>query len=236
MYHGVDIKQRPCHNWKWGWFVAVSRKKKGRKGRPRTLGPKVKTLGLAPSLPPVPIAETPQAAPSSTAPVKWTERPPVGHPDRSWYLPDNSEVRPKAMQIIAMRLSGMEDAQIAKEMGISEKSISPYVYRATRNGWLDIDYDPKQRLQFQLMHKVVRNIEEGLDSPRILATGMLERTAVTLKVAEHTLFKEFDNQAPQETRSTIVQVNVVMPDGPRQTIRADTTGGTPAYIDAEVVK
>jgi len=197
------------------------------------MGPKYTTKTVVPSLPPVPVAETPQAAPESLAPVKWTERPPVGHPDRSWYLPDNSKVRPVAMQIIAMRLSGQDDKQIAAALGISENSISPYVYRATKNGWLDIDYDPKERLQFQVMHKVVRNLEEGLDSNRILNTGMGERTAVALKIADGTLFKQFDQQEVKEQRSTVVAVQIVMPDGPRQTIRADTTGGTPAYIDAE---
>src|SRR4051812_36579731 len=101
------------------------------------------TRRVAPSLPPEPAAETPQAAPVTPealipagrppSPEKWTERPPVGHPDRAWYLPDNSAVRPVAMQIIAMRLSGMEDAEIAKALNISEKTISPYVYRATKN-------------------------------------------------------------------------------------------------------
>lgn len=213
--------------------MAVSRKPKARRGRPRTLGPKLKTASAAPSLPPVPLDETPQV---SSLPTKWTERPPKGHPDRSWYLPEDSDVRPKAMQIIAMRLSGQDDAEIAKALGISEKSISPYVYRATKNGWLDIDYNPKERIQFQVMHKVVRNLEEGLDSTGILNTGMRERTHVALKIAEGTVFKQFDQQAPQAAASTIVAVQVVMPDGPRQQVRAETTGGTPAYVDAEVVK
>lgn len=213
--------------------MAVSRKKKGRPGRPRTLGPKPTIRSVVPSLPPEPLAETPQVA--LAVPHKWTERPPVGHPDRAWYCPDNSKVRPVALQIIAMRLSGMEDPTIAKSLGISEKSLSPYVYRATKNGWLDIDYDPKERIQFQVMHKVVRNLEEGLESKGIMNTGMKERTHVALKIAEGTIFKGFDQQVAPQSSSTVVAVQVVMPDGPRQVIRADTTGGIPAFQDAEVV-
>lgn len=211
--------------------MAVSRKKKGRRGRPRTLGPKKASTSVAPSLPPEPIAETPQVALVSE---KWTsreERPPVGDPARSWWLPEDSKVRPVSMQIIAMRLSGMEDEAIAKALSISVKSISPYVYRATKNGWLDIDYNPKERIQFQVMHKVVRNLEEGLESKGVLNTGMKERTHVALKIAEGTLFKQFDEQQAQQQATTVVAVQVVMPDGPRQSIRADTTGGTPAFID-----
>lgn len=213
--------------------MAVSRKKKGRRGRPRTLGPKPKTRGVVPSLPPVPHDETPQVAPTSL-PERWTAKPPLGHPDRSWWLPDTSTVRPVAMQIIAMRLSGQEDVAIAAALGISVNSISPYVYRATKNGWLDIDYDPKERIQFQLMHKVVRNLEEGLDGKGILATGMPVRTHVALKMAEGTVFKQFDQQQAPDAKTTVVAVQVVMPEGPRQLIRADTTGGMPAYLDAEV--
>lgn len=140
-----------------------------------------------------------------------------------------------AMQIIAMRIGGSEDADIAKALGISENSVSPYVYRATKNGWLDIDYNPKERVQLQVMHKVVQRLEEGLDSQGVLNTGMKERTHVALKIAEGTLFKQFGEQQAQQAASTVVQVNVVMPDGPRQMMREETTGGTPAYIDAEVV-
>ncbi len=216
--------------------MAVSRKKKGRNGRPRILGPKEPTRPVAPSLPPAPDDGVPQVASLPVPPQKWTERPPVGHPDRSWWLPDNSTVRPVAMQIIAMRLSGMEDAEIAKSLGISANSISPYVYRATKNGWLDIDYNPKERIQFQMMHKVVAQLEEGLTDGARMNTGMKVRTAVALKIAEGTVFKQFDQQVAPNAASTVVAVQVIMPDGPHQEIRPDTTGGTPAYIDAEVVR
>ncbi len=183
--------------------------------------------GVVPSLPPAPVAEPPQTSPIELAPYDKTKE--------SWYLPDNSKVRPVAMQIIAMRLGGHEDEEIAKLLGISPKSIGPYVYRATKNGWLNIDYDPKERIQFQMMHRVVERLEEGLEDATRMNTGMKVRTAVALKVFEGTVAKQFGEQPTQSANTTVVQVQVVMPDGPRQTIREDTTGGTPAYINAEVV-
>lgn len=206
-----------------------------RRGRPRILGPKpaaIRPPSVALSLPPAPLDETPQ--PTADTPVKWTERPPVGHPDRSWWLPDDSKVRPTAMAIIARRIQGEDDAAIATALGISEKSISPYVYRATRNGWLDIGYNPKERIQFQVMHKIVEQLEDGLRDKVRMNSGMKVQTAVALKMAEGTLFKQFDQQQQQTPVQTVVAVQVVMPDGPRQTIRAETTGGVPAYVDAEV--
>lgn len=202
-------------------------------GRPRVLGPKTPTTKPAAlSLPPAPGDETPQGT-SSSVPEKWTERPPKGHPDRSWWLPDNSQVRPMALQIIAMRIAGQEDEAIATALGISKNSISPYVYRATKNGWLDIDYDPKARIQLQTMHTVVRELEAGLADSARMNSGIKVRTHVALKMAEGTVFKQFGEQQAQERGTTVVAVQVIMPDGPRQTVREETTGGTPAYIDAE---
>lgn len=217
--------------------MAKKRKMVRRRGRPRVLGPKVTAGGLSvvPSLPPAPPEPAPQTAPS---PEEWTDQdnmPPEGHPARAWWLPSNSKVRTTAMQIIAMRISGMEDDQIAAELKISKNSISPYVYRATKNGWLDITYDPKARLQLQTMHKVVQRLEEGLDSKGTLNTGMKERTHVALKMAEGTLFKQFNEAQTAPLAQAVVAIRIEMPAGPQQTIREETTGGTPAFIDAEVV-
>jgi transposase len=180
---------------------------------------------VQPSLPPAATADT--TLTPSTIPDK--DKP-------SWYLPPDSKIRVVAMQIIAMRIAGMDDPEIAEKLGISEKSISPYVYRASKNGWLTID-DPAQRLEYQLMHKVVQNIEEGLDdTARHMTSGMQVKTVVALKVAEGTLFKKFDNAIGQSPATTIVAVKIEMPDGPRPQIRAgNDVGGVPAHIDAEIL-
>lgn len=139
------------------------------------------------------------------------------------------------MAIIARRIQGESDADIAKALNISVNSVSPYVYRATKNGWLDIGYNPKERIQFQVMHKIVEQLERGLEDGVRMNTGMKVQTAVALKMFEGTMAKQFDQQQQVAPVSTVVQVQVVMPEGPRQEIRADTTGGVPAYIDAESV-
>lgn len=193
----------------------------GRPGRPRHLGPATLTpASAAPSLPPV------AAEPSQMPPL--TKRP-------AWQLNDDSKVRTTALQIIAMRIAGMEDVEIAKALNISPKSISPYVYRAGRNGWLDID-NPKERLQYQVMHKVVRNLDAALDSQAILNTGMKESTAVTLKVAEGTLFKQFAETPTGPVQQAIVAIKIEMPQGAPQQMREDTIGGLPSHVEAEVLK
>jgi hypothetical protein len=155
----------------------------------------------------------------------------------SWYLPPDSKVRAIALNIMAMRAAGKSDEEIAVELKISPKSISPYVYRAAKNGWLVAD-TPMDRVKYELLNQVIDRLGEGLkDERRHNTSGMRVRTQVALKMAEGTLFKEFDqsgNGGP--VQSTVVQVQVVMPPGAPQTMREDTAGGVPSFVDAEVVK
>lgn len=212
--------------------MSKSRKAKPkRRGRPRILGPKpnlpaTSVPSVLPSLPPAVAADT-TLTPSieDTTGVK-----------PSWYLPPDSKIRVVAMQIIAMRISGMEDEAIAEALGISVKSISPYIYRATKNGWLTLD-DPKARLEYQMMHKVMDNINEGLnDTSRHMTSGMRVKTAVALKVAEGTIFKQFDTVADRTPSTTIVAVKIEMPEGPRPQIRAgNDVGGVPAHVEGLVI-
>ncbi len=213
-----------------------SKKPAGRTGRPRNLGPA--SLPVSPpqetssSLPPT----TPESAqePPSKPELTRDQIEMLRDSDRpSWYAPDDSKIRVYAMQMIAMRISGMEDDEIAKTLGLSRGCISPYIYRAGKNGWLDLDR-AKDRLEYQLLHKVVRNLDQALDSNAVLQTGMKESTAVALKVAEGTVFKQFGEQQTQTPQQTVVAVRIEMPAGERQQMREDTTGGLPAYcIEAE---
>ena len=134
-----------------------------------------------------------------------------------------------------MRQTGMVDADIAKVLGISEKCISPYLYKAGKRGHLAFD-DPKDTVEYQMMHKVVRNLDAMLDDPTILSKG--ERSVkqeVTLEVAKGTLFKRFEPAPAVATSQTIVAIKIETPPGPPQAVREDTMGGTPAYVEAEPV-
>jgi predicted transcriptional regulator len=153
-----------------------------------------------------------------------------------WYLPPDSKVRAVALTIMAMRAAGKSDDEIATELGISRKSISPYVYRAAKNGWLVAD-SPMDRVKYELLNRVVERLGEGLeDGARHQTSGMRVRTAVALKMAEGTIFREFEQNGASQTQSTIVAVQVIMPPGGQQTMREDTAGGTPNYVEAELAK
>lgn len=140
-----------------------------------------------------------------------------------------------ALRIVAMRQSGMEDPDIARVLGISVKCIAPYLYKAGKRGYLSFD-DPKDTVEYRMMHKVVRNLDAMLDSPEILSKG--ERSVkqeVTLEVAKGTLFKRFEAAPAVSAPQTIVAIRIETPPGPAQAMREDAAGGVPAYVDAETV-
>ena len=222
--------------------MTQSRKMKREGGkRSRIAGPSLPESfsSAPPSLPPV-APEMALALPSTPAsaevPADKIDRRfksgKVRKQDRpAWYLPPDSKVRYVSLQIIAMRIAGMEDEEIAKSLGISPKSIGPYVYRAGKNGWLNID-NPKERIEYSVMHKAVSNLEAMLVDDT-LATNKTVKHETTMKLLEGTVFKQFGEPAVANTQQTMVAIKIEMPTGPAQLIREDTTGGRPAYVDAE---
>ncbi len=208
-------------------------------GRPRRLGPTAKpqpspspaVAGVAQGSPQAVIASIVPPDPQNEG-ARMIPSGKAGTP--SWYLPPDSKVRSVALSIMALRAAGKSDEEIAVELKISPKSVSPYVYRAAKNGWLVAD-SPMDRVKYELLNRVVNRLDEGLDDPtRHQTSGMRVRTAVALKIAEGTIFKEFDQQGSGQTQNTVVSVQVVMPAGAPQQMREDTIGGVPSYVEGEV--
>lgn len=150
-----------------------------------------------------------------------------------WEPKDNSIVREKALHIIAMRMGGLKTPEIAKALELSEHSVNQYVYLAGKHGWLvnnDNWADPNDRLEYELSHKVVRNLDEMLDSPFPMV-----RQDVTLEVAKGTLFKKFNEQSTNSQPVTMIAIKVEMPTGVQTTVREGTTGGVAHYTEGHVV-
>lgn len=151
-----------------------------------------------------------------------------------WKLPKNSKVKKTAMRILALRLHGMSDDDIAKAVGLANATtVRGYIYRAGKNGWLGEEVtNPRDALDFDIMHKVVRNIGEALDS-----NDDERRDRMAVKVAEGTIFKSYDAQAGQEKPAmTMIAVKVEMPEGYAPTVREGAAVGSPNYIDGQVVE
>lgn len=152
-------------------------------------------------------------------------------------LEDDSIQREKAVKIVVMRQAGVTDEEIATVLGLKPISLSGYVYKAGKNGWLDdLLHSPREQMEYQVFHKVVQRIDEALDSEQVLATGMKERTAVALKVGEGTLWNKPQDLSQVAPSSTIVGIKVEVVGGEKPEMRPGTLMGSSSYTDAEVVK
>jgi hypothetical protein len=136
------------------------------------------------------------------------------------------------LAIIALRLAGKTRDEIAAELNVKPTTINQYMYVAGKNGWLSKRaIDPTDRLEYEIAHKVVRNLDEMLDSD-----NESRRDQATMKTAEGTLFKKFAEAAGQAPPLAIIGIRIEMPtSGEPAPIREGTTGGTMRWVEAEVV-
>lgn len=201
-----------------------ARLKKRGPGQPRRLGPD--------PAPPVPAESALSLPPAHPEPLM--------EPSSS-DIPEHVALRRQpngreriGLQAVAMRIAGMEDDEIAKSFNIEKATLRGYIYLAHKNGWLDLP-TAKEAINYNLIPLAVRKLYDSMRSDRVMANGLPESTHVALKVAEGTSFKEWDKVAEPLAGSTVVAIKIEMPQGPVPQMREETTGGTPAFVDAEVV-
>ena len=214
----------------------MSRSKSKQLAVPTTGIPAEASAGaVASSLPPTPDRVP---APSTIALTKRTPKP-------AWQIEKNSVVRKKAVAIIAMRAQGLSNDEIATELKIRPSSVTNYVWMATRSGFLlnkagSFFTDPKDTVEFELSHKIVRNLNAALDDePVIVASGEIKSVSrqmydATMELAKGSLFKRFDPPKDGSTLPNMQQVLAIKIDMPTAlesplTIREGSIGGTPIY-------
>lgn len=197
-----------------------------RKESKRTRGGKSRSNRAPSTVAPSAPASQPVNLPLPAAPVDGSALP---APPKFKHLPEDSVVRIKVHQIIAMQLQGFSKPEIAKELEISEGSIATYLYLAGKHGWLDT-HDPKDRLEYSLGHKVVRNLDKALDSADDkVALG------TALEVAKGTLFKKWDSAPAGGANMNVLAIRIEMPTGQVEPVREGTMGGLPEIYDGELM-
>jgi hypothetical protein len=152
-----------------------------------------------------------------------------------WDVGKDSVVYEKAMKMLALRTTGVDDKSIADTMGCSMQTVWNYCYMAGKNGWADTFANAKDQIEFSIMPKVVREIEAGLDDRhRNEKTGLQVATAVALKVAEMTVAKRFEQTTNVQPMSNIIAIRIEQAPGTEISVRAGNIGGVPAYAEGEV--
>lgn len=169
-------------------------------------------------------ASLPPQAPAATSPVSPAR-------DRT-VLPSKSLVRIRVLEIIKYRLEGKSNDEIAQALGVKPATVRQYMFLAGRNGWLKKHaVDPADRLEHEIAHKVVRNLDEMLDSEDVD-----RRDLATMKTAEGMLFKRFAaEQVAQAPPLAVIGIRIEMPPNVSTEVREGTTGGAPRYVEAEIL-
>ena len=188
----------------------------------------IPTQAVVPSLPPAPGATTlsPTHSSAKTTPKRASSNT----------IEKGSLVRKKALAIVAMRAQGYTSDEIAAELKVKVATLSTYVHRAVKSGFLvnkrgeSLLADPRDQVEYELAHKVVRNLGVLLD-----CGDLKTQKEVTLEVAKGTLFKKFDQQvnAPLPNMN-VLSLRIEMPRGADTiTVREGSIGGKPMYIEGD---
>ena len=186
------------------------------------------TQAVAPSLPPASGATTLSPTHSTHA----AKRIPSNKIEKG------SLIRKKALAIVAMRAQGYTSDEIAAELKVKVATLSTYVHRAVKSGFLvnskgeSLLADPKDQVEYELAHKVVRNLGVLLD-----CGDLKTQKEVTLEVAKGTLFKKFDQQVNVPLPNmNVLSLRIEMPRGADTiTVREGSIGGKPAYVEGETM-
>lgn len=158
--------------------------------------------------------------------------PPTKRPKQRWTdLPEDSLIREKAAAIVAMKIQGYDNDEIAAKLNLSVRSLRQYMWIAGKNGWLRTD-DPRDVAEYDIAHDVV----EGLRTLVKHRNGLgIPDKDVILKSAEGLgIFKDPKQPVEQSAPSNALTINVVMPVGERAEVRPGTTVGVAAYVEGEL--
>lgn len=209
----------------------------------RGVKPRVKATGGVP--PSAPATAEPSVPLDNTGLVKILTTPeappaPKNPKDEWWYRPADSKARKYAEKIVVMRAAGHDDREIAKRMKTTEQSVRQYVYLAKKNGWLDAEDEPvdlEAELAMEIDRKIVRNIGSSLDGEMT----NWQTHEMTIQAAKgRGIFKNHEKTEGGAAQMQVVAIQIVMPpvgsEDQRVEIPDDMMGGTPAFVEGEVVE
>jgi hypothetical protein len=154
-----------------------------------------------------------------------------------WKLDKSSKQYEQAQKVLALKAVGMIAADIAESMGISKQTVHNLTYLAGKNGWMTEFANAREQIEFRIMPKALRVIEDGLsDKVRHTTSGQTVAQQIALEVAGGTIFKDFESAAgsQQVPVNNIIGIRIETTPGAVSVMREGSGGDTPAYIDGEV--
>jgi hypothetical protein len=143
--------------------------------------------------------------------------------DLPTFITHGRTMRDRIAQFIALRNEHPDwtHAEIAKKLGILPRTLYGIIYRATKEGWLRFE-DPVQRIENEIIPKVVDNLSRMLDEGN-------ER--VTIETAKGTIFRKYqEEQGISDAAQTILALKIEQPDGTETKILTGRIVGRPKAI------
>lgn len=159
---------------------------------------------------------TPRPSTSRAAKRVSTPEQLAKHRKPYWDRPADSSIRQKAAEIVALKVAGKTRAEIAVIVGLQADTIKRYLYLAAKNGWLKFD-DPTERLEYELLPKIVDNIAYHLNKKD--KTMTIEAAKGTGLFKSHQAIKT-ETEAPQ----TVLTLNIEMPTDPAAVLKLIPAG------------
>ncbi len=178
---------------------------------------------------PKPCASTEKAVPPSSLPTAAVVVPTSVLAPRPNGAKAESKIRTTVLAAIEMQLQGKTRREAAEVLGVTYESLTQYFYLAGKMGWL-ITQDARDKLQFETVHKIVRNIDQALDSE-----NAEHKQEMTIEAAKGLgLFKKHE-VVQNDTAPTMMGLTVTIeqPAGNQPELTVGSIGGTPGYVDAE---
>lgn len=115
-------------------------------------------------------------------------------------------------------------AEIARQLRCSPKTLNSSIQKAVEEGWLKFE-DPLSRIDYQIIPKVVRNLNKFLDEG--------DKT-VTLETAKGTIFKTYqESKGISDTPQTVLALKIEQPDGQEIKIVTGHVVGKPKQVNPD---
>lgn len=146
------------------------------------------------------------------------------------------KLRATCAQIVALKIQGKTYAEIGEILNLHKTTVKTYMHRASAKGYLNAaDQTPDDRMEYNVKPLVMENLEMLL-MYRDPHSG-LPMSNVTIKAAEGTgLFKDPKAASPDvQVPNFTLRVQVANTINAPMVVREGTVGGTPAYVEAEIV-
>jgi hypothetical protein len=153
-----------------------------------------------------------------------------------WDVGKGSSQYEQCQKVLALKAVGMDAAHIAESLGIAKQSVHNLTYLAGKNGWMTEFANAREQIEYRIMPKALRVIEEGLDDDtRHTTSGQKVSQQIALEVAGGTVFKSFEQTGSQAPTTNVIGIKIQMIPGTATEMRDGSGGGVPAYCEGDTI-